>query len=694
MAIRDEEAPHQSWRLFLFCRKRVTFSGMNINEIRTKYLEFFSAQGGSASGGKAPPMRPHAIIPSASLVPQNDPTTLFTGSGMQPLLPYLLGKEHPKGGRLADSQKSFRAEDIEEVGDNRHTTFFEMFGNWSLGDYFKKEQLSWFFEFLTDELGLDPNRLYVTTFIGDQKNNIPRDTESAVIWKELFSKKGIDAKEVVIGSGEDGYRLGMQDGRIFYYDAKKNWWSRAGAPDTMPLGEPGGPDSEVFYDFDTPHDPKFGGECHPNCDCGRFLEIGNSVFMQYIKREDGSFALLPKQNVDFGGGLERLAAATAKNPDVFATDAFRDIIELLSHFSGKAYDDSRYTRSFRIIADHVRAAVFMLVDGVFPSNTERGYVLRRLIRRAALHAEKIGTGDKDVGDSMLVRAAVITIEKYKGAYPELSGEGAYENIRREIWKEEVQFRKTLEKGMHEFEKISTEGHVSGEAAFMLFTTYGFPFEMTQELAHERGFDVDEENFRAKMRTHSDISRAGSKQKFKGGLADTSEATTRLHSAHHLLLKALQIVLGEHVKQRGSNITQERLRIDFSHGKKMTKEQLTEVERIVNERIEEALPVVHSTIPKAEAEKIGAEQEFGAKYPDMVSIYSIGPSGATVDMPQFERAFSVEFCGGPHVSNTSDIGTDPSTPFDKVQGKPLRAKFTILKEEAVATGIRRIKATLN
>ena len=660
---------------------------MTINEIRTKYLEFFKERG-------------HAVIPSASLVPQNDPTTLFTGSGMQPLLPYLLGKDHPKGRRLVDSQKSFRAEDIEEVGDNRHTTFFEMLGNWSLGDYFKKEQLSWFFEFLTDELGLDPSRLYVTTFIGDEKSGIPRDIESAAIWKDLFSKKGIDAREVVIGSGEDGYRLGMQGGRIFYYDAKKNWWSRTGTPDNMPAGEPGGPDSEVFYDFGTLHDLKFGRECHPNCDCGRFLEIGNSVFMQYIKNPStssgrSSFSKLPRQNVDFGGGLERLAAATAENPDVFATDAFRDILELLSHFSGKAYDDSRYTRSFRVIADHVRAAVFMLVAGVLPSNTERGYVLRRLIRRAALHAGNIGTGDKDAADSMLVRAAIITIEKYKNAYPELSGEEAYENIRREIWKEEVQFGKTLEKGMREFEKLATEGHVSGEAAFTLFTTYGFPFEMTQELAHERGLDVDEENFRAKMRTHSDVSRAGSEQKFKGGLADTSEATTRLHSAHHLLLKALQIVLGEHVKQRGSNITQERLRIDFSHGEKMTKEQLTEVERIVNEKLKEALPVVHSTIPKAEAEKIGAEQEFRAKYPDMVSVYSVGPSGATVDMPQFEKAFSIEFCGGPHISNTSEIadGFNPSTPFDKVQGKPLRAKFSILKEESVAAGIRRIKATL-
>src|SRR3990167_5384197 len=350
---------------------------MLMNEVRTKYLEFFSARGGSSSGGKVP-MRRHEIIPSASIVPLNDPTTLFTGSGMQPILPYLLGQPHPKGVRLVDSQKCLRAEDIEEVGDNRHTTFFEMLGNWSLGDYFKKEQLPWLFEFFTDVVGLDPKRLYVTAFIGDEKNGIPRDTESVAIWKELFEKKGVVAKEVALGSGADGYRKGMQvgpnpsdgQGRIFYYDASKNWWSRAGEPENMPDGEPGGPDSEVFYDFRTPHDAKYGPECHPNCECGRFLEIGNSVFMQYIKAKDGTFKLLPKQNVDFGGGLERIAAAKNDNPDVFATDVFEELIVLLEFYSdGKSYDDSRYTKSFRIIADHIRAATFMIADGVKPSNT-------------------------------------------------------------------------------------------------------------------------------------------------------------------------------------------------------------------------------------------------------------------------------------------------------------------------------------
>jgi len=637
---------------------------MTINEIRSKYLEFFEKRG-------------HSVIPSAPLVPHNDPTTLFTGSGMQPLIQNLLGKEHPAGNRLTDSQKCFRSEDIEEVGDNRHTTFFEMLGNWSLGDYFKNEQLPWFFEFLTDEIGLDPTKLYVTVFVGDEKNNIPRDTESAAIWKRLFAVKGIDAQEVVIGSEADGYRKGMGSGRIFYYDAKKNWWSRAGVPENMPAGEPGGPDSEVFYDFGLPHDSKFGLECHPNCDCGRFLEIGNSVFMQYIKKEDGSFALLPKQNVDFGGGLERIAAASEGNSDVFSIDAFRDIIGLLIHFSGKAYDDSRYTRSFRIIADHVRAATFMMGDGVTPSNTERGYVLRRLIRRAAQHAMKLSVGDKDKGDSMLVRAAIMTIEKYKDSYQELEGEEAYRTITDMVWNEEKQFAHTLDRGMREFERVAATGHIDASEAYTLFTTHGFPFEMTLELAEERNIDIDEEGFKREMKKHQDISRAGSEQKFKGGLADTSEKTTRLHTAHHLLLKALQIVLGEHVKQRGSNITQERLRIDFSHGEKMTKEQIAEVERIVNEKIQEALPVTHSTIKKEDAENLGAQREFGAKYPDMVSVYSVGPSGASAENPKFDKAFSIEFCGGPHVTNTS----------------ALNGVFKIQKEEAVAAGIRRIKAVL-
>ncbi|MCE9541711.1 alanine--tRNA ligase [Candidatus Kaiserbacteria bacterium] len=637
---------------------------MNINDVRTKYLEYYKERG-------------HVIVPSASLVPQNDPTTLFTGSGMQPILPYLLGEPHPQGARIVDSQKSFRAEDIDEVGDNRHTTFFEMLGNWSFGDYFKSEQLPWIFAFLTDVIGLNASKLYVTVFMGDEKNALPRDTESVEIWKRLFREKGIDAADVEIGSEADGYTKGMQDGRIFYYDAKKNWWSRAGTPEKMPAGEPGGPDSEIFYDFGTEHNPAFGAECHPNCDCGRFMEICNSVFMQYLKQKDGSFALLPKQNVDFGGGLERIAAASNGDPDVFRTDVFSDIILLLEQFSNKDYNDAANRRSFRIVADHMRAATMMLGDGVRPSNTERGYILRRLIRRSAQHSAKLGFGDGQKEDSMLVRSAIIIIEKYKHAYPEIGTEQAYEEITDEIWKEEVQFARTLAQGMKEFEKIAS-ADISGDDAYMLFTTYGFPFEMTQEIAHERGLRVDEPAFRALMEKHSDLSRAGAEQKFKGGLADTSEKTTRLHTAHHLLLRALQQVLGPTVKQRGSNITQERLRIDFSYGQKMTAEERTQVENIVNAKIREKLPVIRSTLPKDQAEKLGAEHEFGAKYPDMVSVYSVGPVSASQDDPRFAEAFSIEFCGGPHVTNTAELA----------------GTFKITKEEAVASGIRRIKAVID
>ncbi len=628
---------------------------MTPNEVRLKYLTFFKARG-------------HEIVPSSSLVPENDPTTLFTGSGMQPLLPYLLGQPHPKGTRLADSQKCFRSMDIEEVGDNRHTTFFEMLGNWSLGDYFKKEQLRWCFTFLVEEIGLDPNKLYVTVFIGDEKNAIPRDTEAVSIWKELFKEKGIDAKDVLIGSEANGYEKGMQGGRIFYYDAKKNWWSRAGVPEHMPQGEPGGPDSEVFYDFGTPHEQKWGKECHPNCDCGRFLEIGNSVFMQYIKQADGSFALLPKQNVDFGGGLERIVMAAANNPDIIATN-HAAIIAHLEHASGKKYGtDEKETRAFRIIADHMKAAVFLINDGVRPSNTDQGYFVRRLLRRSVQYADRLGITESTL--SGVVKPIVVM---YTEQYPEISAH--LEEIAHTVREEEERFRQTLARGLKEFEKL-VSGPISAENAFRLFSTYGFPFEMTLELAAERGVQVDEAGFKEEMKKHQEESRAGSEQKFKGGLADASVETTRLHTAHHLLLKALQIVLGSHVKQRGSNITAERLRIDFSHPEKMTVEQLSEVEKIVNEKIKEQLPMVRSILPKEEAEKLGAEHEFGAKYPDMVSVYSLGPVGASERDPQFNKAFSIEFCGGPHVGNTSELGT-----------------FTILKEEAVAAGIRRIKAVL-
>lgn len=636
---------------------------MTVDDIRTKYLAFYKARG-------------HVVLPSASLVPANDPTTLFTGSGMQPLVPYLLGKDHPEGTRLVNSQKAFRSGDIEEVGDNRHTTFFEMLGNWSLGDYFKQEQLPWVFEFLTNAeegVGLDPSKLYVTVFRGDEKNEVPRDTESVDIWKMLFAEKGIEAGVVEIGSEEHGYEVGMQGGRIFYYDAKKNWWSRAGVPEKMPAGEPGGPDSEIFYDFGTQHDPKWGAECHPNCDCGRFLEIGNSVFMQYIKKEDGSFALLPKQNVDFGGGLERIAAASNGNPDVFLADIFESLIGDLEAKSGKKYGVSEMdTKAFRVLADHIRAAVFLIVDGVQPSNSDQGYFVRRLLRRAVRFADALG-----VPENQLSEIAGMIVHAYGNAYfisdihlPLVTGT---------VGAEEERFRQTLKQGMREFEKLSRGDMVSGQDAYVLFTTHGFPIELTEEIARERGAKVDMEGFRAAMAKHRDDSRAGAEQKFKGGLADTSEATTRLHTAHHLLLKALQQVLGEHVHQRGSNITAERLRIDFSHGEKMTPGQIAEVEKIVNEKIDEGIPMIRSVLPKEDAERLGAEHEFGAKYPDIVSVYSLGPVDATEADPRFDQAFSIEFCGGPHVANTSELAES--------------GRFKIQKEEASSAGIRRIKAVL-
>ena len=622
---------------------------MNVSEVRKRYLDFYAKRG-------------HSVIPSAPIVPENDPTTLFTSSGMQPLVPYLLGQEHPKGSRLVDSQLSFRAGDIEEVGDNRHTTFFEMLGNWSLGDYFKKEQLPWVFEFLTsveEGLGLDPQKLYVTVFDGDADTGMDLDTEAVEIWQKLYADKGIEAKLVRIGTEEAGYEKGMQNGRIFSYGSKKNWWSRSGVPANMPAGEPGGPDSEIFYDFGLPHDPKWGKECHVNCDCGRFMEIGNSVFMQYVKQPDGSFKDLPKQNVDFGGGLERLVAATKNNPDVFLIDVFDKPRAVIEKYSGKSYAEESSTRSYRIILDHLRAACFFIAHGITPGNSEQSYILRRLIRRAVREVDRLG-----VTEAIMSAVAESYAAAYSEQYPFVKD--AAQTIADELNQEEARFRKTLEQGMRELEKMRTTID-----AFMLFTTYGFPVELTEEIAKEKGIQLDHEALGKQMEEHQTKSRAGAAQKFAGGLADHQEQTIRYHTAHHMLLKALQMVLGKDVHQRGSNITSERLRIDFAYGQKMTSEQIAEVEKIVNEKIVEAIPVVRTTLPKEEAEKLGAEHEFGATYPDMVSVYSVGP---------LDSAFSIEFCGGPHVQNTSELGAD---------GK----KFKILKEEASSAGVRRIKAVL-
>ncbi|MFA5888795.1 MAG: alanine--tRNA ligase [Candidatus Paceibacterota bacterium] len=613
---------------------------MNANEIRQKFLQFFKDRG-------------HAVIPSASLVPENDSTTLFTGSGMQPMVPYLLGEKHPSGNRIVDSQKSFRTVDIEEVGDNRHTTFFEMLGNWSLGDYYKKEQISWMFQFLTEELKLDPNRLYITVFIGDEKNNIPKDIESAELWRQLFSVKNIDAKEIEIGSEQNGYKIGMQNGRIFYYDAKKNWWSRSGVPENMPGGEPGGPDSEMFYDFGTPHDQKFGENCHPNCDCGRFIEIGNNVFMEYKKNSDGTFSKLPQQNVDFGGGLERLAMAVNNQPDIFGAN-HRTILNFIETASEKTYGTSyEEIKAFRIIADHMKASTFLIADGIFPSNTDRGYFVRRLIRRSVRYADSLG-----IKESVLSGIVGVIAEEYKESYSEvLKNKDKIENI---IKDEEKKFRETLTKGLKEFKK--------GVSPFILFTTYGFPLEMTMELAAEQGIKIDEKGFNEEFKKHQELSHTASAGMFKGGLADGGEETKKLHTATHLLRQALEDVLKEKIEQKGSNITAERLRFDFTFSRKLTEDEKTEVEGTVNSKIRENLKVNKIILTKEEAEKTGAVHAFGDKYGDEVSVYYVGDS--------LESAYSKEFCGGPHVEKTGELG-----------------HFKIIKEEAVSAGVRRIKAIL-
>jgi alanyl-tRNA synthetase len=641
---------------------------MTAQEIRKKYLDFFVAQN-------------HSVIPRASLVPQNDPTTLFTGSGMQPLIPYLLGESHPEGTRLVNSQTCFRAEDMDEAGDIRHTTFFEMLGNWSLGDYFKKEQLSWFFEFLTDEVGLDPKKLYVTCFIGDKTAGVPKDTEAADIWKELFKSKGIDAAESDIGSEEDGYSKGIKPGeRIFFYDAKKNWWSRAGVPSNMPDGEPGGPDSEVFYEFDQiEHSKEFGEHCHPNCDCGRFLEIGNSVFMAYKKTAKG-FEPLPKPNIDFGGGLERIAAAQLDDPDMFKISLLWPIVEELEKLSGKKYEGNEV--AMRVIADHLRAASFLAVDGVMPSNKEQGYVVRRLLRRAIRFAF-----DLDIKEDFCEKIANITLDLYAPDFPEVKAQK--DNVIAAFKQEEKLFRETLKRGLREFNKLihgsksGSPSELTGEMMFKLYDTYGFPTELILEEVKSKEIKLSDnwqKDFDKHMEDQRKLSQTATKGVFKGGLADHSEETTKLHTSHHLLLRALKDILGDHVVQRGSNITAERLRIDFANPEKVTREQLDEAERIVNEKIAEDLPVIRSVIPREEAEKLNAEHEFGAKYPDMVSVYSIGPKDATKEDPKHEQAYSIEFCGGPHVTNTGKIAEN---------GK----KFKITKEEASSAGVRRIKAVL-
>ncbi len=597
---------------------------MTASEIVQKYIAFFEKRG-------------HTRIENSSLVPLNDPSTLFTSSGMQPLVPYLLGEKHPAGKRLVNVQNSFRAQDIDEVGDNRHTTFFRMLGNWSLGDYFKKEQIPWFFEFLTKNLGLNSQKLYVTVFSG--ADGVEEDTESVEIWKKEFEKVGIKAEV-----GE----------RIFKYGVDKNWWSRAGTPEKMPKGEPGGPDTEVFYDSETEHNKKFGESCHVNCDCGRYMEIGNSVFMQYIKEENG-FSELPQKNVDFGGGLERLVAATEGKTDIFETTLLSPIISAISKTSGKDYEANK--REMRIVADHLVAAVFITSNGVLPSNKEQGYILRRLIRRAIDNLHLLEANDME----KIIEAIV---ESYKETDPELVEK--YEVIKNTILQEGQQYKKALEGGRQMIEKELSKGknvgdellgqkEISAELAFKAITSFGLGPTQLRSL----GYIFDEQALADQIKQHQDLSRSGSKQKFAGGLADHSEKTIMGHTATHLMHQALRDMFGTDLHQTGSNITSERVRFDFNFDRKLTDEELKQLEKTVNEKISENLPVHFEMMPVGKAKEIGAIGLFDEKYAKDVKIYFIGD-------------YSKEFCGGPHVNFTGDV-----------------KRFTIMKQESLGRGQQRI-----
>lgn len=609
-------------------------------EIRSRFLAFFEKRG-------------HTVIPSASLVTTDEKgltnPTLFNTAGMQPLIPYLLGEPYEKEGkdgskaitRLVNSQKCLRTTDIDDIGDKTHATFFEMLGNWSLGDYFKQEAIEWSFEFLTDKkegLGLDPNRLYVTVFEGDA--NAPRDEEAAEIWRGIFKKNKI---------GGD---------RIFYMPAKMNWWE---AGDSGPCG----PDTEMYYDIGA-NGGKFGGkgitrEQFLAADEVRdIVEVWNDVFMQYEKKDGKIIGTLPKPSVDTGAGLERLTMTLQGVDNIYDTDLLKPVMDLMKNPNAEI-------KNKRIVADHLRASVFMIGDGVKPSNTDRGYILRRLIRRAVMN-----TTDKKLDEPRISKFVDTIVETYSVAYPDLGQKSGH--IKATLNEECAKFAEALVHGMKEFERIAKAGSVSGQDAFALFSSFGFPLEMTVELAKEKGITVDEKNFREEMKKHQDLSRAGAEQKFKGGLADTSEMSVRYHTATHLLHQALHDVLGESVGQKGSNITPERLRFDFSYGSKMTDEQKKRVEDIVSEKIAAKLPVQNVTMPKAEAEKTGARHFFHEKYGDDISIYFIGPD--------LEHAYSKEFCGGPHVKNTAELA-----------GPEGKWRFKIQKEEAVSQGVRRIKAVL-
>ena len=624
---------------------------MNTQEIRQKYLEFCQRNG-------------HAIIERAPLILHNDPTTLFTGSGMQPLLPYLLGQDHPQGTKLADSQTCLRAQDIEDVGDNRHTTFFEMLGNWSMGEYFKRQQIEWFFEFLTEIVGLDPHKIYVSCFIGDEKNNIPRDDEAAQIWQEVFAKKGIEAKIVELDNAENGDKLGMQGGRIFFYNDKENWWSRGGGIDSTPIGDPCGPDSEVFYDFGEQHHDASFGQAHPASDSGRFMEIGNQVFMQYRRLDDGSFEPLKRKNVDFGGGLERIAAAAIDSPDVFKISLLQPIIKKLESLSGEEY--ATHTASMRVIADHLRAAVFLAVDGCVPSNKEQGYVMRRLLRRAIRYSFDLG-----IEQSFLEEVVPVIADLYEADFPEVKENR--ESIIAVLVKEEKAFRQTLRKGLRQMQHYIDDG-LTGEELFTLYDTFGFPVELSTEEAYKQGIKLSDNwraEFDARMAEQRQRSKTARKGQFSGGLEGHDPIHLKYHTATHLLGAALRKVLKvPDLQQHGSNITAERLRFDFNHDK-LTSEEKQAVEDQVNAWIDADLPVRFDIYPTDEALKMGAIGAFGERYGDEVKVYSIGEG---------DNVISFEVCGGPHVEHTGVLAEG---------GK----RFKITKEESSSAGIRRIKAVL-
>ena len=625
---------------------------MDANEIRKKFLEFQVSKG-------------HKIIQPAPLVLEGDPTTLFTGSGMQPLLPYLLGQEHPDGKRLCDSQPSMRLQDIEDVGDPRHTTVFEMLGNWSLGDYFKEEQIRNFFEFLTKVVGLDPHKIYVTCFIGNEKYGIPRDTEAAEIWQKVFREAGIEAKIAEIGSASNGDKRGIKPGeRIFFYDDHENWWSRGGGCESTPIGDPCGPDSEVFYDFgEDKQDVEKYGLAHPASDGARFMEIGNQVFMQYRRLPDGSFEELAKKNVDFGGGLERIAAAAIGSFDVFKISLMRPIIEKLEEISGKSYDNN--TDEMRVIADHIRGAYLLAAQGLVPSNKAQGYAMRRLVRRAILRALDLG-----VASDFLAEIVPIVAANYADLPDAILTHR--ESALEVLLKEESAFRKTLNKGIRELQKITKNNKViDGKEIFKLQDTYGFPMELSVEECYREGIELSpkyHEEFEAALAEQRERSQTASKGMFKGGLEDHGEQTVKYHTACHLLLAALQKLVSEDICQKGSNITSERVRFDFNLDHKMNPEEIAKVEAQVNEWISADLPVVFDEYEKVYARDIlKAHGQFWDKYPEMLKVYTIG---------DFETPVSREVCGGPHVERTGALG-----------------KFHIVKEESSSAGVRRIKAVL-